>query len=89
MSGYISRIIYFKTSEEFGTSEEWESNRYLEIDDPANITGQRIDAIGKYPNEGRYDFFCKIEDGLENEKVKFIRQLTNPLQKKQLNKSVI
>lgn len=57
----------WRSPDSFGTPEEWEDARYLEVGDPQNPTNDRIDALGDFPFDGRYDKFCNIEDGIEEE----------------------
>lgn len=55
----------FKPAEEFGTPEEWEEHRWIRKNEKGNSTGKDIDIYGEFPREGRYEFFCNYEDGLQ------------------------
>lgn len=54
----------YRPADSFESPEAWESSRYLEKNDSTNPTGSRIDILGEFPSEGRYEFFCYVEDTL-------------------------
>lgn len=49
----------------FGTPEAWEANRYLAAEDnPA--TGQKVDLLGEFPENGLYETWFMIEEPVFN-----------------------
>lgn len=56
---------YYKPPEVFGIPEIWEEKRFFEDED-----GKRIDLMGEFPHDGRYEtWFCIEEPVLENGKI--------------------
>lgn len=56
----------YAAAEEFGGTEDWEKNRWLDIGDPLNPHPERpFDLLGSYPREGRYVFLTYVEHGVE------------------------
>lgn len=54
----------------FGSQEDWNLHRYMMPDDPNNFTGEFIDMLGEYPENGLYEtWFCIEEPIEENGKV--------------------
>lgn len=49
----------------FGSLEEWESLRYLQPDDPMNLTGEFLDLLGDFPENGMYETWFCIEEPVE------------------------
>lgn len=54
----------YKEPQDFGSPEQWETNRYIDKNDKENAQGETIDVLGEFPREGRYEYFCRIEDVL-------------------------
>lgn len=53
-------VEYYKPPEYFGLESLWEEHRYIEDDD-----GKKVDLLGEFPSEGRYETWFAIEEAEE------------------------